>query len=100
MLMYDSSHRGGLSYGRTDYRQMPGAEQSPLGDSPPLVSSSSSSGFDYMVNETMHPSEVDLGQHQYVGGPNNHRTNMGGFDPVHSAYNGYGTIGNSRGVCI
>lgn len=99
MLMYDSSHRGGLSYGRTDYRQMPGAEQSPLVDSPPLVSSSSS-GFDYMLNETMHPSEVDLGQHPYVGGPNNHRTNTGGFDPVHSAYNGYGTLGNSRGVCI
>ncbi|KAJ5368488.1 p53-like transcription factor DNA-binding [Penicillium cataractarum] len=105
LLLYDSPHRGSLPYGRTDYRQMPTAEHSPISDSP-LVSSSSSSGFDYsMINDTMDPMDtlktettLDPYQDPFTGVPNT-RTTTSGFDPVYSTYNGYSTIPNSRSLC-
>ncbi|KAJ5896281.1 p53-like transcription factor DNA-binding [Penicillium subrubescens] len=102
LLMYDSPHRGSLPYGRTDYRQMPTAEHSPLSDSP-LVSSSSSSAFDYsMINDTMDPMDTlktDPYQDPFTVVSNNHRSSTGSFDPVYSTYNGYSTIHNSRSLC-
>lgn len=97
-LMYDSAHRGGLSYGRTDYKHMP-AEHSPLSDSP-LISSSSSSGFDYtMVNDTMDPmdtlkndSSLDAYHDPLFAGVPSHQQrqqNPGGYDPVYSTYARY-----------
>lgn len=108
LLLYDSPHRGSLPYGRTDYRQMSTAEHSPLSDSPPLVSSSSSSGFEYSIgmNDTMDPMDtmktvptLDPYQDGFAGVTSNHRTSTGGFDPVYSTYNGYSTIHNSRSLC-
>jgi meiosis-specific transcription factor NDT80 len=101
LLMYDSAHRGSLPYGRTDYRQMPTAEHSPLSDSP-LVSSSSSSAFDYsMINDTMDPMDTlktDPFQDPFTVVSNNHRSSTGSFDPVYSTYTGYSTI-NNRSLC-
>lgn len=107
LLMYDSPHRGGLSYGRTDYRQMTTAEHSPLSDSP-LVSSSSSSGFDYsMINDTMDPmdtlktaSPMDPYQDpSFTGVPNQHRPSPGGYDRVYSTYGRYEPIQNPHSLC-
>jgi meiosis-specific transcription factor NDT80 len=106
LLLYDTPHRGSLHYGRTDYRQMPTAEHSPLSDSP-LVSSSSSSGFDYsMINDTMNPmdtlkpeSSLDPYQDPFTVVTSTQRNSTGGFDPVYSTYNGYSTIHNTRSLC-
>ncbi|KAJ5711439.1 p53-like transcription factor DNA-binding [Penicillium malachiteum] len=103
LLMYDSTHRGALPYGRTDYRQMQTAEHSPLSDSP-LVSSSSSSGFDhYMMNEgTMDPMDTlksDPYQDPFTGVSSHHRHSTGGYDPVYSTYGRYDPIQNSHSLC-
>ena len=118
ILMYDSAHRGGLPYGRTDYHQMKTADHSPLSDSP-LVSSSSSSGlssgFEYsMMNDTMDPmdtlkteytlkTEPSLDPYQdpiFTGGvPSHHRPSTGGFDPVYSTYGRYDPIQNPHSLC-
>lgn len=107
LLMYDTGHRGGLPYGRTDYRQMGKTEHSPLSDSP-LISSSSSSGFDYsMVNDTMDPmdtfkaeSTLDPYQDPVFAGVSNHpRPNSGGYDPVYSTYGRYDPIQNPNSLC-
>lgn len=107
LLMYDSAHRGGLPYGRTDYRQMGKVEHSPLSDSP-LISSSSSSGFDYsMMNDTMDPmdtlkaeSTLDPYQDPVFAGVSNHpRHNNGGYDPVYSTYGRYDPIQNPNSLC-
>ncbi|KAJ5176144.1 p53-like transcription factor DNA-binding [Penicillium canariense] len=106
LLLFDSAHRGSLPYGRTDYRQMPTAEHSPLSDSP-LVSSSSSSGFDYsMMNDTMDPMDtlkttptLDPYQDPFTGVPPHDRPSMGGYDPVYSTYARYDPIQNSHSLC-
>ncbi|KAJ5673735.1 p53-like transcription factor DNA-binding [Penicillium macrosclerotiorum] len=107
LLLYDSAHRGGLPYGRTDYRQMTTAEHSPLSDSP-LVSSSSSSGFDYsMLNDTMDPMDTlktssTLDPYQdpvFTGVTNHHRPSAGGYDPVYSTYGRYDPIQNPHSLC-
>ncbi|KAJ5281693.1 p53-like transcription factor DNA-binding [Penicillium angulare] len=102
LLMYDSAHRGSLPYGRTDYRQIPTAEHSPLSDSP-LVSSSSSSGFDYsMINDTMDPMDTlktDPYQDSVFAGVPHHRSSTGGYDPVYSTYGRYDPIQNSHSLC-
>lgn len=112
LMMYDSAHRSALPYGRTDYRQIPKAEHShsPLSDSP-LVSSSSSSGFDYsMINDTMDPMDtlktsptLDY-QDPFTGIPHHHHrssTGSGGYDPVYSTsnYGRYDPIQNPHGLC-
>ncbi|KAJ5915202.1 p53-like transcription factor DNA-binding [Penicillium verhagenii] len=118
LMMYDSAHRSALPYGRTDYRQMAKAEHShsPLSDSP-LVSSSSSSGFDYsMIDDTMDPMDTlktspildyqdpftGIPHHQQH--PHHHRTSTGsgGYDPVYSTSNNYGRydpIQNPHSLC-
>lgn len=105
--MYDSAHRGGLPYGRTDYRQIGKPEHSPLSDSP-LISSSSSSGFDYsIVNDTMDPmdtlkadSTLDPYQDPVFAGVSNHpRPHNGGYDPVYSTYGRYDPIQNHNSLC-
>lgn len=107
LLMYDSTHRGALPYGRTDYRQVPPAEHSPLSDSP-LVSSSSSSGFDhYMMNDTMDPMDTlktssSLDPYQdpvFTGNSNHHRPSTGGYEPVYPTYGRYDPIQNSHSLC-
>lgn len=113
LLMYDSAHRGGLPYGRTDYRQMSKAGSSPLSDSP-LISSSSSSGFEYsMMNDTMDPmdtlksdyslkpeSTLDPYQDPGFAGVSNHpRPSTGGYDPVYSTYGRYDPIQNPQSLC-
>lgn len=107
LLMYDSVHRGGLPYGRIDYRQIDKVEHSPLSDSP-LISSSSSSGFDYsMMNDTMDPldtlkAESTLDPYQdpiFAGVSNHHRSNNGGYDPVYSTYGRYDPIQNPNSLC-
>lgn len=107
LLMYDSAHQGGLPYGRTDYRQMTTADHSPLSDSP-LVSSSSSSGFDYsMINDPMDPMDTlntasTLDPYQdpvFAGVPNHHRPSTGGYDPVYSTYGRYDPIQNPHSLC-
>lgn len=107
ILMYDSAHRGGLPYGRTDYRQMTAADHSPLSDSP-LVSSSSSSGFDYsMMNDTMDPMDTlktgsSLDPYQdsvFTGVASHHRSTTGGYDPVYSTYGRYDPIQNPHSLC-
>lgn len=107
LLMYDSAHRGGLPYGRTDYRQIGKPEHSPLSDSP-LISSSSSSGFDYsIVNDTMDPmdtlkadSTLDPYQDPVFAGVSNHpRPHNGGYDPVYSTYGRYDPIQNHSSLC-
>ncbi|KAJ5215869.1 p53-like transcription factor DNA-binding [Penicillium cinerascens] len=107
LLMYDSGHRGSLPYGRQDYRQIPTAEHSPLSDSP-LISSSSSSGFDYsMMNDTMDPMDTiktasTLDQYQdpvFTGMPNQHRSSTGGYDPIYSTYGRYDPIQNPHSLC-
>ncbi|KAJ5814297.1 p53-like transcription factor DNA-binding [Penicillium pulvis] len=113
LMMYDSAHRSALPYGRTDYRQIPKTEHShsPLSDSP-LVSSSSSSGFDYsMINDTMDPMDtlktsptLDY-QDPFTGIPHHHHhrssTGSGGYDPVYSTsnYGRYDPIQNPHGLC-
>ncbi|KAL4998074.1 hypothetical protein BDV10DRAFT_194722 [Aspergillus recurvatus] len=55
LLPYDSSQRGGHSYGRSDYHQMTAADRSPLSASP-HISSSSSSTFDIgMMSDSLDP---------------------------------------------
>lgn len=103
LLMYDSGPRGSLGYGRADYRHMPTSEHSPLSDSP-LVSSSSSPGFDYsMIDDTMNPMDTiktDPYQDPVFSGVNpHHRASTGGFDPVYSSYGRYDPIPNSHGLC-
>ena len=107
LLMYDTNHRGGLPYGRTDYRQMTTAEHSPLSDSP-IVSSSSSSGFDYsMMNETMDPMDTlktasPLDPYQdsvFMGIGIQHRTGTGGYDRVYPPYSRFDPIQNSHSLC-
>lgn len=107
LLLYNSGHRGSLPYGRQDYRQMPTAEHSPLSDSP-LISSSSSSGFDYSImNDTMDPMDTiktasTLDQYQdpvFTGMPNQHRSSTGGYDPIYSAYGRYDPIQNPHSLC-
>ncbi|KAJ5804974.1 p53-like transcription factor DNA-binding, partial [Penicillium riverlandense] len=110
LLMYDSGHRG--QFGRTDYRHMPTAEHSPLSDSP-LISSSSSSGFDYSImNDTMDPMDTlktdpylktDLYHDPTFAGVPGHQhrqqTNSGGYDPVCSTYGRYDPIQNPHRLC-
>jgi meiosis-specific transcription factor NDT80 len=107
MLMHDNSYRSSLPYGRTDYRQMNKPEHSPLLDSP-LVSSSSSSGFDYsMINDTMDPmdtlkTESALDPYQDPVFPDlahHHRPGTGGYDPVYSTYGRYDPIQNPHSLC-
>ncbi|KAJ5324703.1 p53-like transcription factor DNA-binding [Penicillium atrosanguineum] len=106
LMMYDG-HRSSLSYGRQDYRQMSTTEHSPLSDSP-LISSSSSSGFDYsMMNDTMDPmdtmktaSTLDPYQDpEFPAIPNQHRSSAGGYDPVYSTYGRYDPIQNPHSLC-
>ncbi|OQE42073.1 hypothetical protein PENCOP_c004G04322 [Penicillium coprophilum] len=110
MLMYDTSHRAGLPYGRSDYRKMNVTDHSPLSDSP-LISSSSSSGFEYSMIDTMDPMDTiksDLylksdpyQDTTYTGVPSHqHRQNNGGYDPVYSTtYSRYDPIQNSHSLC-
>ncbi|CAI7578036.1 unnamed protein product [Penicillium pancosmium] len=107
MLMHDNSYRSSLPYGRTDYRQMNKPEHSPLLDSP-LVSSSSSSGFDYsMMNDTMDPMDTlktdsALDPYQDPVFPDlshHHRPGTGGYDPVYSTYGRYDPIQNPHSLC-
>jgi meiosis-specific transcription factor NDT80 len=109
LLMYESGHRGSLPYGRQDYRQMATAEHSTPSDSP-LISSSSSSGFDYSImNDTMDPMDTlktasTLDQYQdpvFAGMPNHHRPSTGGYDPVYSnsTYGRYDPIQNPHSLC-
>lgn len=113
LLMYDSAHRGGLPYGRADYRPMSKAGSSPLSDSP-LISSSSSSGFEYsMMNDTMDPmdtlksdyslkpeSALDPYQDPGFAGVSNHsRPSTGGYDPVYSTYGRYDPIQHPQSLC-
>ncbi|KAJ5373215.1 p53-like transcription factor DNA-binding [Penicillium concentricum] len=111
MLMYDPSHRAGLSYGRSDHRKMNVTDHSPLSDSP-LISSSSSSGFEYSMIDTMDPMDTiksDLylksdpyQDNTYTGVPSHqHRqSNAGGYDPVYSTtYSRYDPIQNSHSLC-
>ncbi|KAJ5974299.1 p53-like transcription factor DNA-binding [Penicillium waksmanii] len=107
MLMHDNSYRSSLPYGRTDYRQMNKPEHSPLLDSP-LVSSSSSSGFDYSImNDTMDPMDTlktdsTLDPYQdpvFPDLPHHHRPGTGGYDPVYSTYGRYDPIQNPHSLC-
>lgn len=104
MLLYDSgAHRGVLPYGRTDYRHMTTAEHSPISDSP-LVSSSSSSGFDYsMIHDTMDPMDTlkaDPYQDSvFTGGIPGHRPSTSGYDSVFSPYGRYDPIQNPHSLC-
>ncbi|KAJ5867236.1 p53-like transcription factor DNA-binding [Penicillium rubens] len=111
MLMYDTSHRSGLSYGRPDNRKMNVTDHSPLSDSP-LISSSSSSGFpEYSMIDTMDPMDTiksDLylksdpyQDNTYTGVPNHqHRqSSTGGYDPVYSTYSRYDPIQNPHSLC-
>jgi len=110
-LMYDSVPRG--PFGRTEYRHMPTAEHSPLSDSP-LISSSSSSGFDYsMMNDTMDPMDTlksdpylktDPYQDPTFAGVASHQhrqPSAGGYDPVYSnsTYGRYDPIQNPHSLC-
>lgn len=107
-LMYDSGHRGKISFGRTDYCQITKAEHSPLSDSP-LNSSSSSAGFDYsMMNDTMDPIEtlkpestLDFDDSVFAAVSNHHRPSTAGYDPVYStsSYGRYDPIQNTHGLC-
>ncbi|KKK20811.1 hypothetical protein ARAM_000037 [Aspergillus rambellii] len=55
LMPYDSSQRGGPSYGRNDYHHMGAADHSPLSESP-HISSSASSNFDIgILNDSMNP---------------------------------------------
>lgn len=55
LLPYESTQRGGHSYGRADYHQMATADHSPLSASP-HISSSSSSTFDIgMMSDSLDP---------------------------------------------
>jgi len=107
MLMHENGYRNSLPYGRTDYRQVNKHEHSPLSDSP-LVSSSSSSGFDYsMINDTMDPmdtlkTESSLDPYQDPVFPDlshHHRPGSGGYDPVYSTYGRYDPIQNPHSLC-
>ncbi|KAJ5402542.1 p53-like transcription factor DNA-binding [Penicillium crustosum] len=111
MLMYDASHRSGLSYSRSDHRKMNVADHSPLSDSP-IISSSSSSGFEYSMIDTMDPmdtikSDIYLKSdpyqdNTYTGVPSHqHRqSSTGGYDPVYSTtYSRYDPIQNSHSLC-
>lgn len=109
LMMYDTSQRGGF-YGRNDYRQLVAPEYSPLSDSP-LISSSSSSGFDYaMVNDTMDPMDTlktssSLEAYHdpiFAGTPSHHQQRQasnGGYDPVYSTYARYDPIQNPHSLC-
>lgn len=57
LLPYDSSQRGGHSYGRPDYHQMTTADHSPISASP-HISSSSSSTFDIVMNDSLDPMDA------------------------------------------
>ncbi|KAJ5825143.1 p53-like transcription factor DNA-binding, partial [Penicillium robsamsonii] len=111
MPMYDTSHRAGLSYGRSDHRKMNVTDNSPLSDSP-LISSSSSSGFEYSMIDTMDPMDTiksDLylksdpyQDNTYAGVPSHQQrqSNAGGYDPVYSTtYGRYDPIQNSHSLC-
>ncbi|KAJ5112402.1 p53-like transcription factor DNA-binding [Penicillium argentinense] len=107
MLFYENSHRSSLPYGRNDYRQIPKTEHSPLSDSP-LVSSSSSSGFDYsMINDTMDPmdtlkTEPSLDPYQdsvFSDLSHHHRHSTGGYDAGYSTYSRYEPIQNPHSLC-
>jgi meiosis-specific transcription factor NDT80 len=91
---------------------MPTAEHSPLSDSP-LISSSSSSGFDYSImNDTMDPMDTmktdpylktDLYQDPTFAGVASHQHRQqpgaGGYDPVYSTYGRYDPIQNPHSLC-
>ncbi|CAI7572321.1 unnamed protein product [Penicillium discolor] len=111
MLMYDASHRNGLSYGRSDHRKLNVADHSPLSDSP-LISSSSSSGFEYSMIDTMDPmdtikSDLYLKSDPYqdntytgVPGHQHRQSSTGGYDPVYTTtYSRYDPIQNSHSLC-
>lgn len=117
LMMYDTSHRGSISYGRTDHRHSTVNEHSPLSDSP-LISSSSSSGFEYSMMDTMDPmdtikTDTYLKTDPYLRSASYHDTayaevphhqhrqsHAGGYDPVYStAYGRYDPIQNSQGLC-
>jgi meiosis-specific transcription factor NDT80 len=111
LLMYDATHRSGISYSRPDHRQMTVNDHSPLSDSP-LISSSSSSGFEYSMMDTMDPMDtiksdpyLKLNPYQdttYAGVPSHqHRqSSTGGYDPVYSTtYSRYDPIQNSHSLC-
>ncbi|KAJ6124033.1 p53-like transcription factor DNA-binding [Penicillium samsonianum] len=111
MPMYDTSHRNGLSYGRSDHRKMNVTDHSPISDSP-LISSSSSSGLEYSMIDTMDPMDTiksDLylksdpyQDNTYTGVPSHqHRqSSTGGYDPVYSTtYSRYDPIQNSHSLC-
>ena len=63
LMSYDSSERGGMAYSRgPDYSHSMKPEQSPLGDSPRLSSSSSSSALGIgMLNDSMDPMDTIKG---------------------------------------
>ncbi|KAJ5542260.1 p53-like transcription factor DNA-binding [Penicillium sp. DV-2018c] len=109
MLMCDAPHRSTLSYGRVDHRKM--TDHSPLSDSP-LISSSSSSGFEYSMVDTMDPMDTikndtylksDPYQDTSYAGLSSHQhrqANNGGYDPVYSTtYSRYDPIQNSHSLC-
>ncbi|KAJ5787710.1 p53-like transcription factor DNA-binding [Penicillium paradoxum] len=109
MLMYDTPHRSSLSYGRPDHRKMT-VDHSPLSDSP-LISSSSSSGLEYSMIDTMDPMDTiksdsylksDYQDTLYTGVPGHqHRqASTGGYDPVYSTnYSRYDPIQSSHSLC-
>ncbi|KAL3475786.1 hypothetical protein BJX99DRAFT_228920 [Aspergillus californicus] len=55
LMPYDSSQRGGHSYGRADYHQMTAADHSPLSASPHISSSSSSTFEIGMMSDSLDP---------------------------------------------
>lgn len=111
MLVYDAPHRSSLSYGRADHRKMTVNDHSPLSDSP-LISSSSSSGFEYSMIDTMDPMDTikndpylksdPYQDTNYTGVPSHqHRqVSTGGYNPVYSTtYNRYDPIQSSHSLC-
>ncbi|CAG7940782.1 unnamed protein product [Penicillium salamii] len=116
-FMYDASHRSGMSYGRADHRQTTVNDHSPLSDSP-LISSSSSSGFEYSMIDTMDPMDtiksdtyvktdpclrsIPYQETHYGDAPNyQHRhSSTGGYDPIYSTtYGRYDPIQSSQSLC-
>jgi meiosis-specific transcription factor NDT80 len=117
MYMYDASHRDSVPYSRSDFRQMPGTDHSPLSDSP-LISSSSSSGFEYSMIDTMDPMDTiksdsylksdpylksnPFQDPSYTGVPSHQprQSTAGGYDPIYSTtYSRYDPIQSSHSLC-